>query len=111
MKKILFIIASLLVISCSSKKTISEPRTFTDVTLVGYWHREPYSWDASRFAPHVSWKTPDGSEHWLFEAFLFLEGSDWIHGKNLTISPSGVSADKEVWKYQLDLWLGDGGGE
>ena len=110
MKKILFIIASFLVISCSSEKTISEPRTFTDVTLVGYWHREPYSWDASRFAPHVSWKTPDGSEHWLFEAFLFLEGSDWIHGKNLTISPSGVSADKEVWKYQLDLWLGDGGG-
>ena len=81
-------------------------RSFTDVSLVGYWHREPYRWDAARFAPHVSWKAPDGTEQWLFEGFIFLEGSDWIHGKTLVISPSGESADKSVWQYQLDLWLG-----
>lgn len=79
--------------------------SYSSVSLVGYWHREPYRWDAARFAPHVSWK-----EQWLFDAFLFLEGSDWIHGKTLVIAPSGESADKSVWQYQLDLWLGPQGG-
>ena len=75
---------------------------------MGYWHREPYIWDAARFAPHVSWKAPDGSEHWLFQAFLFLEGNSWKHNKTFVLGP-GESADKEVWQYQLDLWLGKDG--
>lgn len=83
--------------------------SFSSVSLVGYWHREPYRWDAARFAPHVSWKTQDDTEQWLFDAFLFLEGSDWLHGKTLVIAPSGESADKAVWQYQLDLWLGPQG--
>ena len=111
MKKTILLIASLLAFACSSVQSVpSEPRTFSDVTLVGYWHREPRLWDAARFAPHVSWKAPDGHEHWLFEAFLFLEGSDAVHDKNLVLSPSGKSADKESWSYQLDLWLGPDGG-
>ena len=85
------------------------PREFHDLSLVGYWHREPHVWDAARFAPHVSWKAPDGTEQWLFEGFLFIEGSDWVHGKNLALSPEGESADKAVWQYQLDLWLGPDG--
>ena len=84
------------------------PRLFHDVSLVGYWHREPHSWDAARFAPHVTWKAPDGTEQWLFEGFLFLEGSDWIHNRTMVLGP-GVSADKTVWQYQLDLWLGPEG--
>ena len=64
--------------------------------------------DAARFAPHVSWKAPDGSEQWLFQGFLFLEGSDWMHNKTMVLGP-GESADKSVWQYQLDLWLGEGG--
>ncbi|MBP5676586.1 MAG: DUF4855 domain-containing protein, partial [Bacteroidales bacterium] len=84
------------------------PRLFSDVSLVGYWHREPQLWDASRFAPHVSWKAPDGSEQWLFEGFLFLEGSDWMHKKTFVLGP-GESATKEEWQYQLDLWLGPDG--
>ena len=92
-----------------SFKTLEERvgvRAFTDISLVGYWHREPYNWDAARFAPHVSWKGPDGSEKWLFEGFLFLEGS--ARGKTFVLGP-GESADKELWQYQLDLWLGKGG--
>ena len=81
--------------------------TFTDLSLVGYWHREPRSWDAARYAPHVSWKAPDGTEKWLFEGFLFLEGA--AGGKTMVIAPSGESADKTVWQYQLELWLGTGG--
>ena len=110
MKRFIYLLASLLVVSCHEAQSPSGPRAFSDVTLVGYWHREPLRWDAVRFAPHVSWQAPDGSEHWLFEAFLFLEGVDRVHGKNLVLSPSGPSADKESWLYQLDLWLGDDGG-
>ncbi len=105
----IFALAGLLAF-CSQEATAADPPRFTDIDLVGYWHREPHNWDAGRFAPHVSWKAPDGSEQWLFQAFLFLEGSDWVHGKNLALGPEGVSADKEVWEYQLDLWLGEDGG-
>lgn len=82
--------------------------TFSSVSLVGYWHREPRVWDAARFGPHVSWKAPGGTEQWLFEAFLFLEGSDWLHNKTFVLG-SGESAGKAEWQYQLDLWLGPEG--
>ena len=110
MKRFIYLIACLLSLSCSTAQPPSGPRTFTDVSLVGYWHRDPMHWDAARFAPHVSWQAPDGTEHWLFEAFLFLEGVDRVQGKNLIISPSGTSAGKDSWQYQLDLWLGADGG-
>ena len=108
MKKLCLIASLLLVLACQAKTPPQGPRTFRDISLVGYWHREPHVWDASRFAPHVSWKAPDGSEHWLFEGFLFLEGSDWVHNKTMVLGP-GDSADKAVWQYQLDLWLGKDG--
>ena len=108
MKKLCLIASLLLVLACQAKTPPGAPRTFRDISLVGYWHREPHVWDSARFAPHVSWKAPDGSEHWLFEGFLFLEGSDWVHGKTLVLGP-GESADKNVWQYQLDLWLGKEG--
>ncbi len=82
------------------------PRQFKDLDLVGYWHRHPHHWDAARFAPHVSWLAPDGSEQWLFEGFLFLEGS--AMGKTFVLGP-GESADKATWQHQLDLWLGPEG--
>ena len=110
MNRFSFIIAGLLALACTSAPAPTPgPRTFTDVSLVGYWHRDDRQWDQERFASHVSWQAPDGSEHWLFEAFLFLEGVDNVHDKNLVISPSGHSAGKEEWQYQLDLWLGDNG--
>ena len=108
MKNLLILLSLCLSLGCSAAIPVQAPRQFSDVDLVGYWHREPYHWDAARFAPHVSWKAPDGSEHWLFEAFLFLEGSDWLHNKTLVLGP-GESADKSIWQYQLDLWLGPEG--
>ena len=110
MNRLSLLIAGLVAVACTTAPAPPPaPRAFTDVSLVGYWHNEPRQWDAGRFAPHVSWQAPDGSERWLFEAFLFVEGEDKVHGKNLTISPSGLSAGKEEWQYQLDLWLGEGG--
>ena len=108
MKKVCFLVAALwLTITCQSTPTRQEPRLFRDISLVGYWHREPQSWDAARFAPHVSWKAPDGSEHWLFEGFLFLEGA--AQGKTFVFGP-GQSAEKADWQQQLELWLGKDGG-
>ena len=109
MKKLCLIASLFLVLACQAKTPPQEPRLFHDISLVGYWHREPHKWDAARFGPHVSWKAPDGSEHWLFEGFLFLEGSDWVHNKTMVLGP-GESADKQVWQYQLNLWLGKDGG-
>ena len=106
MKKLFLLLSLALSLTCQAKP--QEPRTFEDLTLVGYWHRTPHHWDAARFAPHVSWQAPDGSEHWLFQAFLFLEGSDWVHNKTFVLGP-GESADKEIWQYQLNLWLGPEG--
>lgn len=105
--KLLFL--TLLLTACASAPGPAKVPVLRDLDLVGYWHREPRVWDAERFAPHVSWKAPDGSEQWLFDAFLFLEGYDNVHGKTLTLSPSGVSAGKDEWEYQLDLWLGPEG--
>ena len=105
--KRLFLLAALL-LGASFASPAKDIMHFQDLDLVGYWHREPHHWDAARFAPHVSWKAPDGSEQWLFQGFLFLEGSDWMHNKTMVLGP-GESADKSVWQYQLDLWLGEGG--
>lgn len=112
MRKFLLLFCSLALLGCGTPKNTGhkspEPRRFSDLTLVGYWHREPHLWDAARFAPHVSWKAPDGKERWLFEGFLFLEGSDWMHGRTFVLGP-GKSATKAEWQYQLDLWLGPKG--
>ena len=111
MKNLLLILTTLLpLLACQGHQSpSSSPAAYQDIDLVGYWHREPRQWDAARFAPHVSWKAPDGSEHWLFQAFIFLEGSDWVHNKTLVMG-HGESAGKDVWQYQLDLWLGADGG-
>ena len=106
MKKVCFLTALWLILACQSTPARQEPRQFHDISLVGYWHREPHLWDAARFAPHVSWRSPDGSEHWLFEGFLFLEGA--TQGKTFVLGP-GESAGKAEWQQQLDLWLGKDG--
>ena len=102
------IVLGMLLTSCTPVNKKPKPRRFSDITLVGYWHREPHIWDAARFAPHVSCKAPDGKEQWLFEGFLFLEGSDWTHDRTFVLGP-GKSATQAEWQYQLDLWLGPEG--
>ena len=108
--KVLYSILLLTALSAcgTASPAVKEVPLYSDVDLVGYWHREPHHWNAERFAPHVSWLAPDGSEQWLFQAFLFLEGSDWMHDKTFVLG-QGESADKSIWQYQLDLWLGKDG--
>lgn len=108
MKKIILaILAVFSAVSCgAARKAVP---VFTDLDLVGYHHREPHEWSAERFAPHVSFKTADGSESWLFEAFLFVEGQDVKHNHDFCITPTGTSAPKTCWQDLLDFWLGPEG--
>ncbi len=89
---------------------------FADITLCtgggtpnsNYWFSVPATWDAQRFAPHVSYTDSDG-EHWLFEAFLAITGIDF-QGKNYGINANGrPSADKQSWEDLAEYWAGPGG--
>lgn len=82
---------------------------FADITLVGAFHREPYDWTAERFAPHVSYVDTAGTEHWLFEGFLFLESHDIFKGRNFAVEPRGLSADRSSWEDLLERWVGPDG--
>ena len=110
MKNLLLLLSLAFISACQTAPAPVEPQTFTDIDLVGGWRREPRVWDAERFAPHVTFKAPDGTEKWLFEAFLFIEGADVVHHKNLGLGADGISSSKAEWEYQLDLWLGPEGG-
>ena len=82
---------------------------FSDLDLVGYYHREPRVWSAERFGPHVSFVDAAGQEQWLFEAFLFIEAHDPVRDRMMTIAPSGLSAGRDSWEDQLEIWLGPEG--
>lgn len=72
------------------------------------WFQVPSKWNASRFAPHVSYKDGDG-EHWLFDAFLAISGTD-ASGNNYGINNNGrKSADKASWEAFASYWLDAGG--
>lgn len=90
--------------------------SFADITLCtgggkpnsNTWFSVPRYWDADRFSPHVSY-TDDNGEHWLFEAFLAITGTD-MNGKNFGINPNGqVSAGKDSWEALACYWLDKGG--
>ena len=89
---------------------------FADITLCpgggkpnsNSWFSVPFDWDKERFAPHVSYSDSEG-QHWLFEAFLALTGSD-PDGKSFVISSGGAaSADKDSWENLIQYWVGEGG--
>lgn len=93
------------------------PPFFADVTLCtgggvpnsNAWFQIPFGWDRGRFAPHVSFTDDDGSEKWLFEAFLAITGID-PEGKNFGINNNGrLSADQESWANLIDYWMGPDG--
>lgn len=72
------------------------------------WFSIPQNWDAARFAPHVSFEDGAG-EHWLFDAFLAISGTD-ASGNNYGINNNGrISADKASWENFASYWLDKGG--
>ncbi len=80
--------------------------SFADLTLVTLgWHNyNPPKWTRERFASHVSY---DG--HWLFDAFLCIDGWDPSRNLSFSLTDSRYSAVKDSWQDLLDAWLGTDG--
>ena len=86
-----------------------------DMTLIpGHSsHRKPLEWSKDRWATHVSYVDENGSEHWLFDSFLLIEGQqNGVYGQTpwtyVLTSSYARSADKALWQQMLDFWF-DGG--
>ena len=110
MKKTLPILFTLLFFLQTFTSCSKEIPFLADIDLVGWYHRQPYDWNAERFAPHVSFTDDSGTERWLFESFLFIESQDVENKRILTVSPGGQSGDRASWECQLERWLGPEGG-
>ena len=70
---------------------------YDDMVLLyaGGAHRS-YSWDINRITPYVTYVDEKGEEHWLFDAFLFLE----IHngnGKSFATGYTKTPANQQDW--------------
>ena len=84
----------------------------TDMVLIygGGHHREPYNWDVDRISSYVTYKDKAGTEHWLFDAFLFLELKDTGNGgtnKTYTYeNQEGLdAANQKDWKRLVDYYF------
>ena len=85
--------------------------SFASLSLVTMgWHNyNPPVWTAGRFASHVACMDRDGAGHWLFDAFLCIDGWDPLRNLSYSIANGRYSATKESWEDLLAAWLGDGG--
>lgn len=76
-------------------------------------HRNPLAWSKDRWQTHVSYVDETGTEHWLFDSFLLIEGQQTglygSPGYTYVLTESSVpSAPKVLWQQLLDFWF-DGG--
>lgn len=91
----------------SWEKARQKAPDFKALTLItrGQHNYNPPLWTTTRFAPHVSY-TDDAGEHWLFDAFLCMDGVDGVRGLTMSIQAGGqASAIKESWEDLLDYWF------
>ena len=86
-----------------------------DMTLIpGHSsHRTPLAWDTERWASHVSYTDEGGTERWLFDCFLLIEGQQTdVYGSpgyTYVLTESSVpSATRELWQQMLDFWFRGG---
>ncbi len=86
-----------------------------DMTLIpGHSsHRKPLAWSKDRWSKHVSYVDENGTEHWLFDSFLLIEGQqNGVYGQTpwtyVLTSSYARSANKTLWQQMLDFWF-DGG--
>lgn len=85
--------------------------SFADITLVtlGTHNPNPPAWTADRFASHVLYRDQDNKPHWLFDAFLCIDGWDAKRNLSYSITSNRYSAIKESWEDLLEAWLGTNG--
>jgi hypothetical protein len=66
-------------------------------------HRK-YKWDEETIQPYVTYTDESGTEHWLFDSFLFLEihdGAGKMFAKGYTSQP----ANQRDWKNLVDHYF------
>jgi len=85
--------------------------SFADLSLItmGWHNATPPAWTKERFASHVVYKDKEGHDHWLFDAFLCIDGWDPARNLSYSIVNGRYSATKESWEDLLDAWLGSHG--
>ncbi len=85
--------------------------SFADITLVtlGQHNYNPPLWTKERFDSHVIYTDENGSRHWLYDAFLCIDGYDGKRGLCFSITNNRYSATKESWEDLLADWLGPDG--
>ena len=95
----------------SWEKTRTAVPSFADLTLVtlGQHNYNPPLWTKERFDSHVIYTDENGSRHWLYDAFLCIDGYDGRRGLCFSITNNRYSAIKESWEDLLDDWLGQDG--
>ncbi|MBR1871703.1 MAG: DUF4855 domain-containing protein [Bacteroidales bacterium] len=86
---------------------------FADLVLCygGGLVKEPRYWSEDRFSAQVSYTDEKGREHWLYDAFLFIDDHEGRTGKGLSLSPSPgqKNGNKLSWHEFIDYWLAPGG--
>lgn len=82
-----------------------------DLTLIsgGHHNSNPPAWTVSRMSSHVVFRDENDTPHWLFDAFLFIDGNDALTGRTLVLGNGLHSADQACWTRQLEFWLGPDG--
>ena len=80
-------------------------------------HRTPFLWDKERLAPYVTYVDKEGTEHWLFDGFIFLEFQDTNRPdaelyafETGHLRDTGESAGKAQWQELIDYYFTDGNG-
>ena len=76
-------------------------------------HRKPLEWSKDRWRKHVSYVDENGTEHWLFDSFLLIEGQqNGVYGETpwtyVLTSSYARSANRNLWEQLLAFWF-DGG--
>ena len=89
----------------------SGPPAFADLSLItlGWHNATPPRWTEERFRSHVLYRDGDGTAHWLFDAFLCIDGWDPARNLSFSITNDRYSAVKESWEDLADAWLGEDG--
>ena len=106
MKKLLLLMGLILFVVVSPQ-TLSAAKlmTYHDMVLLysGGYHRTHY-WDVAHTKPYVTYVDENGKEHWMFDAFLYLE----IHtgrGKMFASGYTDRPTDQQDWKRLADHYL------
>ena len=94
-----------------------QPPTDAVLCYGGSHHRTPFLWDKERLAPYVTYVDKEGTEHWLFDGFIFLEFQDTNRPdaelyafETGHLRDKGESAGKAQWQELIDYYFTDGNG-